>query len=297
MKAYKINEEHKSCLNLKKSEKAKMRCKSFKVFISLFVFFFIAGCVETEQKAENLWRDMNIEYLKQPATIAISLYEQSQIVSKIDAIDQNARLLQKNSSGMMAQYWQLNSEFANFLKKKLEVMQSRRAWLMHEKISFDINSASRNDCNMLLAFAEFARELDALADLAKENNEHVEAFMRAYNGKASQLNVSRFVIDVNAIRAMANKAKALALLGKECSLYLDSKEFFETLSVEELDCNTLQAFSDKISKAEGLADEAKKLMEELTMLGIDTEALHENYIGISNALAELKRLYSDFNSC
>jgi|GEM_PF-2581423 len=289
----------KECKRKQQREKRKklrhMQKIPLAIFLQTIAILLLSGCIETQKQAE-LWADINIEYLKTPTTLDLSPNEQKELISRIEAIDLNARGMQKNSEGMMAQYWQINSEFANFLKRKLLVFQSRHGVLMKKNISFDINSSSRNNCIALLAFKPFATELDELATLSNKNNQFINAFIRTY-GKNAELNVLRFMTDETAIRATAKKARLLALLGEGCSLYFDSKEFFEKLSIEELDCNTLQIFSEKISKVEELVDSTKKLMNELAAHDIDISMLQRDYANLNNKVSELKQLYADLNYC
>ena len=267
--------------------------------IVLFLLFFtilLSACVKQTRKVENLWADLNITFLKAPRTLNISIYKQNQFASKLSEIEQKAHTLQMNTSGADASYWKLNEMFAKFLRKKLTVLQSRQAWQLSERTSFDINTASLPDCNRLLSFEKFSDRLKDVIDLAQKNNLLLNGFIHSYSN-ADKYNVERFRTDVTGLTKILHRAELTALLGKECVLYLNSKKFFENLTIDATDCNALKTLAVKVSEVEVLVADAKQIMEKLANYGADVKPLLRSYSQMKNALAELKELYRDLNSC
>jgi uncharacterized coiled-coil DUF342 family protein len=246
---------------------------------------------------ENLWTDLNVKFLKTPSTLKLSVYEQNQIVAKISEIEKKALALKEKAAGIEASYWRINAEFAKFLKKKLDVLQSKQAWQLFKGVSLDINTASKADCNKLLSFEQFSEQLSELLELAQKNNLLVNGFVRSYGNRASDYNIERFRIDTQGLTELIRKAKIATLLGKECMLYFSSKEFFEELTIKSVDCNALADLSKSIYKVEKLASDAKALLNELATYDVDIKPLLADYSKMKNTLNELKTLYEDINSC
>jgi len=269
-----------------------------KLFLSLLVFaILLSACIESKPKVENLWVDMNIEFLKTPSTLKLSVYEQNQLIAKISELEKKALQREESSAGVDASYWRVNAEFAKFLKKKLDVLQSRQAWQLFKGVSLDINAASKADCNKLLAFEQFSEQLSELLELAQKNNLLVNGFVRSYGSRANDYNIERFRIDTQSLTELIRRAKIATLLGKECMLYFTSKEFLEELAIKSVDCNSLMALSRSISEAEKLANDAKALLNELATYDADIKPLLADYSKMKNTLNELKTLYEDINSC
>ncbi|MCX8189607.1 MAG: hypothetical protein N3F05_00020 [Candidatus Diapherotrites archaeon] len=238
-----------------------------------------------------------MEKLKSTDVSDINELEKERFLSEISSVLKKAKSLQDSSSGIMKEYWSMQCDFAEFLKKKIIVLSSRNALLLNESVSVEISKASSTECSYLKSFSGIANDLKELSSMAEKSNSNVRAFSLRYPVEAKELRVNSLLIDENGFNILKNKARIKAILGEECFLYQKSKAFFEEIDFERVDCNNIADFYKKIEEANTLVSEAENIIVELESLSLETKELYDLQSEMISSINELKQLYSDFNKC
>lgn len=274
------------------------RQKATFLLLMLVLFsFFIAGCVQTEEKPADIWQGVDLEKLKSPNAIDINNTAKEKILLDVNSVLKKAESLRDKSSGMMKEYWSLHCNFAEFLIKKIDIFSSNNSVILKKSVSIEISKASPTECTYFKSFSGLADKLKMLKEEAAKSNSNIKSFSLKYPEKAKELKVSSLLLDETGFNILANKAKARAITGEACLLYQESKAFFEGVDFERIDCNNIDDFYDKIKGAEALVSESEKLIDELESLGAETEGLYDLHSSIVSVLNEIKQLYDDFNNC
>ncbi|MEM4598112.1 MAG: hypothetical protein QW400_00255 [Candidatus Diapherotrites archaeon] len=276
----------------------RFRHKSTFILLMLLLFsFFIAGCVQTEDKPADIWQGVDLEKLKSPHEIDINNMAKEKILLEVKSVLKKAESLRDKSSGMMKEYWSLHFNFAEFLIKKIDIFSSNNSVMLKQSVSIEISKASPTECTYFKSFSGLADKLKILKEEAAKNNSSIKSFSLKYPEKAKEFNVNSLLLDETGFSILANKAKARAVIGEACLLYQKSKAFFQGIDFERIDCNNMADLYDKIKGAESLVSESEKLIDELESLGTDTGGLYDLHSSVVSLLNEIKQLYSDLNNC
>ncbi|MEM4662688.1 MAG: hypothetical protein QXM75_01575 [Candidatus Diapherotrites archaeon] len=269
----------------------------FLVILSAIALFYLAFLENEKPHKENIWQNMDIENLKKPEVLDMTPEEKQRVIVEIESILSRAKTLRDASSSMMQEYWNLNVQFGEFLKKKIEILQSYQAKIINERPSFEFISSTVTDCNYYLSLSNLSDGLKNLMLRSKNHNKNLLEFASRYGDRARDLNIKALYLDEQGFEKIAIRAEAYYLIGKECLLYHKSKEMFEKLQIDRLDCNNTGVLYAKIEQIESLVLEAAKLLDKLEALDANIEDLYEKHSSMLTALSELKRLYYDMNVC
>lgn len=267
--------------------------------IFLWLLLSLTACIEmqsTEEQDFSLWQDLNITYLKQPKILMLTSREKEEALTKLDAIE--AKLEAEKPFNELS-YSNISLLFADFLKEKLALFESKDAYFLFEVLpEKDLRKASEQDCNRMLAFSSFISKLETLSAKAKVLNNMIKKFSQRYANQAKQSDINLLLVDEKALEDTKRKSELAIFSGKLCALNRKAEKFFETISITSVDCNALPLIKNKIDEARALNAEADKLFEEALSYALDVETLMQGHANIQNSLSELERLYTDIsNSC
>lgn len=252
----------------------------------LFLLLFISACIQPKQEEQkrDLWQDLNIEFLKEPKTLELTIKEKKEVLAKLSSIKEELKGIENT------EFRRLNAAFADFLEKKIEVFESKDAYFLFKTLpEQDFNKLLASDCNKLLRLKHLALELEELLDQAKKIN------LMLKSSEKFSAEQARFELDEQGLALAKKKAQAALLFGKLCSFNAAVRELLSSISIENA-CESLDMLQDKISDANKLVRSAKEILEEAAALDIATKEISESYGNIRTAFNELERFYRDLNS-